>query len=117
MTAGDVPTTVVAPRLVTFAPTGSGLRMATLLRASFAGLLLGNLGRIPVFSTGDRDVPVLLNDVLLLLLVACGLVRILQSRSLRLDRVALLAIAFATIGGVSAVLSTARFGLTPFELS
>ena len=92
-------------------------RLATLAQFALLGLLVGNLGRIPVFSTGDRDAALLVNDLFVALMLGWGFLSALISRSLRVDSVALLAVAFATLGGATAVLGIWRFGLTGQELA
>jgi O-antigen ligase len=81
------------------------------------GMVVANLGRIPVFSTGDRDAPIMINELLLGLVVVTGLVVSLQRGALRLDRVALVALLFAAIGAGSAVWCAREYGLTIFELA
>ena len=39
------------------------IRVSTVIRGAIAVLFIGNLGRIPIFSTGGRDVPILANDI------------------------------------------------------
>ena len=106
-----------APLLVTWAPAGRAFAVsgADALRAAIALLVVANLGRIPVFGTGDREAPVLVNDLCVAAFVATGVVIALVRRSFRLDRVGLVALAFATLGAGSALSSAARVGLTSFE--
>ncbi|HEV8217104.1 MAG TPA: O-antigen ligase family protein [Gemmatimonadaceae bacterium] len=105
------------PFVITWAPTRRAfvLRGANLLRCAIALLVVANLGRIPVFSTGDRGAPVLVNDLCVVMFVAFGLVIALTRRSFRLDRVGFVALTFATLGAASALASSARVGLTSFE--
>jgi len=106
------------------APAGQGrlarrplqIRPVVLLKAALVLLITANLGRIPVFSTGDREAPILFNDVCVAMVLAVGGLAMLQARSIRLDRVALAALTFAGIGALSAVLAVPRFGLASFEL-
>lgn len=95
---------------------GTVIALPTLVRLALVGLLVGNLGRIPIFSTGDRQVPILVNDLCVAMLLTAGALRAISARSLRLDTVALLALAFAAIGGASTLWSIPRFGLTGFEV-
>ena len=106
------------PLLVTWAPTrrAFAVRCVDVLRAAIALLVIANLGRIPVFSTGDREAPVLVNDLCVAAFVAAGLVIALARRSFRLDRVGLVALAFATLGAGSVLASAARLGLPSFEV-
>ncbi len=94
----------------------SPVRVVTLLRVTIALLLIANLGRIPAFSTGDRVAPILVNDIVVGALIAAAGITAVARRSLVLDRTACLALAFAALGGVSAVLSVPRFGLSALQL-
>ena len=115
---GPAPFQSVPVRLVAFqSRDGVVVSLQTLVRIALAGLLIGNLGRIPAFSTGEREVPILLNDLLVAMLLVAGAVRAIHVRSLRLDSVALLSLAFAAIGGGSTLWSIPRFGLTGFEVA
>jgi len=79
-------------------------------------MVVANLGRIPLVSTGDRNVPVTLNELCLGAILATAMLAALSARALRLDRVALTVLAFVVIGGGSAIWSVFRFDLTAFEL-
>jgi hypothetical protein len=79
-------------------------------------LVIANLGRIPVFSTGERQAPILVNDLCVACIIGAAVLASLRTRSFRLDRVALLALGFAAIGAASAVLAVPRFGLSVFQL-
>jgi putative inorganic carbon (hco3(-)) transporter len=106
-----------APALGSFRPRdGHGIPLNALVRLALLGILVGNLGRIPVFSTGQRDAAVLVNDLLVALLLCAGALHVARKRSLRLDSVCLLGLAFAVVGGASTLLSVPRFGLTGFEV-
>ena len=106
------------PLLIAWAPESRGLvlRGADVLRAAIAMLVVANLGRIPAFSTGDREAPVLLNDLCVAAFVAFGLAISFAHRSFRLDRIGLVALSFAGLGAASAFASANRVGLTSFEL-
>ena len=90
-------------------------RVADLLCLSFLGLLVAQTGRIPVLTAGGgvKQAPILVNDILLMTVLGAAFVVALRSRTLRLDRTALLALSFAAVGGGSALLAIPRFGLTP----
>src|SRR5689334_19301947 len=105
------------PPLIAWAPESRGfvIRGADALRAAIALLVVANLGRIPVFSTGDRDAPVLLNDLCVAAFVAVGLAISLARRSFRVDRVGFVALSFAAVGAASALNTAVRVGLTSFE--
>ncbi|HTI63750.1 MAG TPA: O-antigen ligase family protein [Gemmatimonadaceae bacterium] len=106
---GFVATLAPPPRLI-------AVRPADVLRAAIALLFVANLGRIPVLSTGDREAPLLVNDLCVAAFVTVGTLASLGRRSFRLDRVGFAALAFATIGGISALLAVSRFGLSAFQL-
>jgi O-antigen ligase len=93
------------------------VRLRTLLCIAVMGLLVGSLGRIPVFSTGARDAPVLVNDLFIGALLDAFMISAVRARSLRLDAVAGHALAFAAIGAVSTLLSIPRFGLNGWEVT
>lgn len=95
---------------------GLVVRLVTVLRVAIALLFVANLGRIPVLSTGDREAPLLVNDLCVAAFVAAGLLASLTRRSFRIDGVGLAALGFAAIGGASALLAVNRFGLTSFQL-
>jgi O-antigen ligase len=103
--------------LTTWAPSRSAfvLRASDVLRAVIALLVIANLGRIPVFSTGDREAPVLVNDLCVAAFVTFGLTITLVRGSFRLDRVGFVALAFAALGAASALGSASRVGLSSFE--
>jgi O-antigen ligase len=99
--------TLIAPRR---------LGALAVLSAAQIIMLVANLGRIPVLSTGDRSVPITLNEMAVGLVLATGFVVVVQKRRFVIDRVALLAMVFAAIGAVSAAWSMRRFGMSLFEL-
>lgn len=80
-------------------------------------MLVANLGRIPVLSTGTADAPLLVNDLAIMAVLAAGLLSALVARSFRLDLVGMIALTFAALGAISAILAMPRFGLTGFELT
>jgi O-antigen ligase len=86
------------------------------MRVAIVLMLVGQLGRIPVLPTGTAEAPLLVNDICVMAMIAAGLFSGLVSKSFRIDRVAGIALLFASIGGISAVLSVPRFGLTAYEL-
>jgi len=94
------------------------VRAAHLLIGAIFALLVANLGRVPLLDTGvGKEAPLLLNDLIVLGLVGIGLVTALRLRRLRLDSVAGWALAFAAIGGFSAMISLVRFDLTISQLT
>ena len=92
------------------------LRAVELLRVALLLLVVANLGRLPVLDTGGREAPILLNDLVVGIALLGGLAASLAGRRLVLDRVALLALGFAAVGAVSAVVHAEEYALAPFEL-
>ena len=105
------------PLVTTWAPTRRAftIRGADVLRVAIALLVVANLGRIPVFSTGEREAPVLVNELCVAAFVVTGLAITFARRSFRLDRVGFVALTFAAVGAVSALNTAVRVGLTSFE--
>ena len=95
---------------------GLRARPADLLVLSFAGILSGHLGRVPLVGMAGKEAPLLLTDGLVGLAVVGGAWLLLRDRRLELDGAALLALMFAGVGALSALMSVPRFGLTPEEL-
>src|SRR5262245_16049196 len=92
-----------------------GVRPATVLQASLLISVVANLGRIPLFSTGESNAPLLVNDLAVAAVLVCGLLVSLRNRMLRIDAVGLAGLAFAVIGGASALAAAPRFGFSTFE--
>lgn len=103
---------LVAPRSTT-----TTIRLSLLLQATLLLLVVANLGRIPVFTTGggERSIPLLFNDVVVMVFVACGAIAVIANRRLELDAVALSGIAFAAFGGLVALTGVSRIGLSTTE--
>ncbi len=93
------------------------LRPATVVRIGILFLVVGNLGRLPIGSVGAKDAPLLFNDVMVLGILAAGLLAGLRSHTWRIDTAGLLGLAFAAVGGGSALLAAPRFGLSAVELA
>ncbi len=91
-------------------------RPIVVLRAGIMLMLVAQLGRIPVLSTGTSEAPLLVNDLCVMAMLSAGLLSGLVSRSFRLDRVGGMALVFASLGAISAILAIPRFGLSAFEL-
>ena len=94
-----------------------GIRIASLLSLSLFTMVVGQLGRVPLLSAGAKEAPLLANDVMVAVAVVAGLWLSLRNRGLRIDAVTLVALGFAGVGGVSALMSLPRFGLSGFELA
>ena len=92
------------------------IRPATVLRVALLALIVANLGRIPVFSTGDREAPLLVNDIAVALTVAVSALAVVDRQRLVIDRVAVAAFVFAGIGAASAISSVWRFELSGLGL-
>lgn len=97
------------------AAAGARVPLARLLQVSLLLLVVGQLGRFPVATAGSKEAPLLLNDLLVVGIVVAGASVALRRRSLDLDAVSILALLFAGVGGVSALLAIPRIGLSPFE--
>jgi O-antigen ligase len=80
-------------------------------------LLTANLGRIPLISTGESSAPLLVNDIAVALLAMIGLAAAAMTRSLRVDRVALIGALFAAVGAASAFVTARNYGFSPLELA
>jgi O-antigen ligase len=94
------------------------IRISVVLQIALLLLVIGNLGRIPVFSTaaGTRSVPLLVNDLVMLAIVAIGTAAVILKQRLHLDSVALFALAFAATGGLTAIAGLSRFDFTTGEV-
>ena len=92
------------------------VRAPSVLRGALFLLVLANLGRIPLLDLGEREAPILINDLAVMAVVGVAAWAWARARSLTLDDVALAAIVFAGVGGLSAVSAMPRFGLSPFEV-
>ena len=91
------------------------LRVSDLIVLSFVGVLAGQLARVPIAGVGAKEAPLILTDVLIGMVLVGGIWLLLHERRLHLDRVALVALFFAVVGGLSTVGSIARFGLSTGE--
>lgn len=107
-----------SPTIVGFgkAPFSIPVRPGDALRWALVVLIIANLGRIPLFSLGDNDATVVLNDLFVAGLGAFCLVNATIRRSLWIDAVGWFALAFAAIGFGSAIAAVPRFGLSAFQL-
>ena len=77
---------------------------------------VGNLGRIPFLNLGERQAPILINDLCVGAVLMAGALAMGNARSIRLNDVALAALVFAGIGALSAFAAIPRFGLSWFEV-
>lgn len=96
---------------------GPTIRLAAILQVALLGLVVTNLGRIPLLNLGDREAPLLVNDLAVLAVLAAGAMATLRAGSLRFNDAALAACVFVAIGALSAVAGIPRFGLSGFELT
>jgi O-antigen ligase len=96
---------------------GPALRPASVIRAALFLLIVGNLGRVPIAGVGTDGAPILFNDVVVLGVLAAGLLAGIRAGAWRIDAPGLLALAFAGVGGASAILAVPRFGLSGMELA
>ena len=95
---------------------GSGVTPAGILRFALALLWISGLGQIPLLDLGSRQAPIFVNDLLAMAVAAVGAIAMAHARSLKLNDVALAALAFVAIGALSAVSAMPRFGLSAFEV-
>jgi putative inorganic carbon (HCO3(-)) transporter len=91
-------------------------RPVVVLRAAIVLLVVAQLGRIPMLSTGSTEAPLLLNDIVVMAVLGIVFVSALHARSFRLDLVAGVAVLFCAVGAISAALAIPRFGLTGTQL-
>lgn len=92
-------------------------RVVHLLHLALALLVIAQLGRFPVLTTGQKEAPLLFNDLLVSGLVAAGVLVALQRRRAFLDGPAALGLLFAGVGALSAALAIPRFELTLFQFT
>jgi O-antigen ligase len=122
MTSGDICEMSSAveqlPQLVVPAERRVEFRVSIGIQAALLLLCVGNLVRIPIFSTGggSRSVPLLLNDVVAVAIVALGAATALLRQRLRIDIVMGFALAFAAVGGLTTVAGVSRFGFSGGEV-
>lgn len=95
---------------------GWQFRPVMVLRIAIVLMLVANLGRIPVLSTGPAEAPLLVNDLCVMAVLVSGLLAALVARSFQVDLVGIIALTFAALGAISALLSVPKFGLSGFEL-
>src|SRR5262249_48122462 len=109
---------VAPPRLISPASQSTKIRLTPLLQIALLELVVGNLARIPVFSTGngDRAVPLLVSDMFAVFLIGLGAAAALLNRRLKLDGIALFGLAFIALGGFTTIAGISRFGLSMSEV-
>src|SRR6185437_13900717 len=83
-------------------PARRSVPLAVMVQAMVIVLVTANLGRIPLVSTGDREAPLLVNDLAVIAMVMMGATACLTARLLRVDRIMLAAAAFVMLGAGSA---------------
>jgi hypothetical protein len=91
-------------------------RPESLLRVVLTLMLIGQLGRIPVLSTGTSEAPILVNDVLLLVLLGVAVIGWLAADYLRADWIVGLVAAFVLVGFAAALRSASQYGMTGMQL-
>lgn len=98
---------------------GRGLSVSPVRSIQIALFLLatGNVGRIPILDLGQREAPLLVNDMAVIAVLAIGSLAMLRAGSMRLNDVAISAIVFISIGALSAIAGVQRFGLSALELT
>lgn len=94
----------------------SGVRPVTMLRAALAGLVIANVGRIPLLDLGERQAPILVNELIVGGLLVVAAAALARARSLRVNDVAIAALVFAAVGGLVALAAIPRYGLSGIEV-
>lgn len=94
-----------------------GVRPVHLIVATLLASVLGQLGRVPLLWAQGKDAPILVHELPLVAALAATAVACMRARALRLDGVCLAALAFAFIGGLSALLAVDTFRLSGYELT
>jgi hypothetical protein len=92
-----------------------GVRPVRLLVIALALSVLGQLGRVPLLWAQGKDIPILVHELPLIAALAAAAFAAVRARSLRLDGVAVAALAFAAVGGISALLAVDTFRLSGYE--
>jgi hypothetical protein len=106
--------TLVAPGAP--ATRGYHFRPVVALRLALLLMIVGQLGRIPVLPVGrSAEAPVLVNDLWVLAVLATGALAATYARSLKIDAVGGIALLFAALGGIMALLAIPRFGLSGMQ--
>jgi O-antigen ligase len=95
--------------------TARGITVVAALQVALLLFTTGNVGHIPILDLGDRQAPLLINDLSIAAVLALGGVMMLRARSMRIDDVSGAAMAFAAIGALSALASVQRFGFSTVE--
>jgi putative inorganic carbon (hco3(-)) transporter len=93
------------------------LRPVAVLRGALLLLIVANLGRIPVLSTGEREAPILFNDVFVGAVIVTAGLAMVMGRSMRLDRVVLAGLAFGVVGAIGTVVSIVNYGFSGTEIA
>ena len=86
------------------------VRIPVLLQLAMLLMVVANLGRIPVFASGGKNVPILVNDMAVGVVLLAGMAAMATHRRFVVDRVVGFALLFAALGALSAVLSIPRSG-------
>ncbi|HYC50058.1 MAG TPA: O-antigen ligase family protein [Gemmatimonadaceae bacterium] len=93
-----------------------GVRPVTMLQAALVGLVIANVGRIPFLDLGDREAPILINELLVGVLLVVAAAAMARARSLKLNDVSLAALVFVAFGAIVTVAAIPRFGLSVGEV-
>lgn len=93
-----------------------GFRPVRVMHAAVVLLTVSQIGRIPLLSTGDREAPLLVNDLCVLAMLFVATLRAVVTRRFVVDSVGGMALLFGAVGGFAALLAIPRFGLTGGEL-
>ncbi len=93
-----------------------GISPVLAIQIALLMLVVGNLGRIPVLDLGEREAPLLVNDLCVMAVLVVGGLAMLRSRAMRLNDVAVAGLVFVSIGALSAIAGVQRFGFSALEL-
>jgi O-antigen ligase len=106
------------PRLVVFRPRPWTLRVDPVIALQWTIVLLviSQLGQIPFLSTGDREAPLVFNEIFLAGLFVIGGMAVIARRAFHIDSVAVVAIVFAILGGVTTIYTAQREAFKTTEL-
>lgn len=96
---------------------GVSVRPAQILSVALFFMLGANIVRVPLLDAQRSQAPLGINDLAVLVVLAVSGIVMLRARSMKLDVVAMAAMLFIAIGGLSAVAGVSRFSLSAHELA
>ena len=96
---------------------GIAVRPAQVLSLALFCMLGANIVRVPLLDAQRSQAPLGINDLAVLVVLGVSAIVMLRARSMKLDVVAMAALLFIAIGGLSAVSGISRFNLSGHELA